>query len=183
MRKVLIIVFFINAALCFSQNKSVITASDSLFYLNSWQLISIDSCGKVINLPAETVYHFTFFDYSNRKTKRSKVDKYYRKQGYQGKLLIYSDEKNTQSKIWCSIKAHYKRDNDKITLFWDDDFKVEENFRQIDSNLSYWFLVGSNAVGNIVEINSNEMVLNMRQTLNKKESICIKFTAKKKLNP
>jgi hypothetical protein len=178
-RKKLVVFFLINVMLCTAQNKLLTSAPDSLFYAKNWHLVSVDSCGNIVNLPSETVYHFTFFDFSNKKTSILKRDKYYQKQGYNGKLLVYSEDKNTKSKFWSSIKAYYKKDNDKIVLLWDDDFKGEENFKQISSYLYSWCLVGLNATGQIVKNSQSETVFNMTQTSYKKEPICIKFLIKK----
>lgn len=171
--KLLGFLLFIGGGL-FSQNQ---TNAQSLSIFNDgWKLYSIDSCGNKKDFPSDFKPAIRFFNFKEKGTKLDKWDKYYKKRGYEGKVKIVSN-KGT-SNYWCNIKGYYKMSNDSLTLFWDDNFKGQENFDSFNSTISYWFFVAMNATGKINN-NSNEIVFNMTKPINKKKPICIKLIIRK----
>ncbi len=157
----------------FAQKNIESNAIDSIF-IRKWKLISIDSCGNNIKFPNGFSPIVIFDDFKNKSRRKTRWDRYYRKKGYAGRVYVFSNGKTSDSKYWCNIKAYYKIDESVLTLFWDDNFKVQENFNSLNEKLSYYFLVGMNAKGNAV-ISKNTLQLKMNRTFYKNEPICISF--------
>ena len=165
-------IFNISLTLCFAQPT---TNTDSLLNNNNWNLNSIDSCGQLTNFPSQTKFQLSFSNFKSKKTKTNRFDRYLKRKGYYtGKFYLKTDEQDHFSKNWCNIKGYYKITGNELILMWDDNFKVEENFNQINPKLDLWFLIGTNASGEIL-FDNNSMILNMKQTSYKKDTICIKF--------
>ena len=98
------------------------------------------------------VVDFSSKDCAKCKLYWKKNRKIYEGQGFNG-LMIYSDEKNIQSKYYCQIKAFYKVDKDNsLVIVWDDDFKVQDQLGMLEEKkISAWMYMLLNGHSKVVK--------------------------------
>jgi hypothetical protein len=179
MKRYLAILFFLICFREFSKGNKAIKY-DSILYLGHLRLMAMDSCGDVRIFPSNTVFSINFLKFGNKKLKLNRLDRYAkRKQNWTGVFYIYSDMKNRESVLWCGVKGYFKIEGNKITLSWNDNFKVQEHFYEFTIKVGSLFQDASNATGVIEKNGANEIILNMKQTNYKKDPICIKFVISK----
>ncbi len=142
------------------------------------RITAIDSCGNSRKFPDQMQPHFQFYDFKNTKAKLNKFDRYRKKNGFDGMVKIYSDTSNFRSKYWCRVKGYYKIEQNTIQLVWDDNFKVEENFDQIDKDLSYWFLLVMNTYCTI-DFTERGLILKGTKRVYDNTPICISLILQK----
>lgn len=142
------------------------------------RISAIDSCGNVRQFPKEMQPHIQFYDFKNKKIKLNKFDRYRKKHGFDGMVKITSDTTNFRSRYWCRIKGYYKIEANGIRLDWDDNFKVEEHFDQINSDLSYWFLIVMNTYATI-EFSERGFLIKGNKSIYNDSNVCISLVIKK----
>jgi len=170
MKKIKIILFFtLYSGILFSQ-VNIIEKGD-IIISQSYSFFQIDSCGEIYDLPKNFNPKVSFYSFKKKGVKKDKWDKYYKKRGYGGKFKIVSNA--PESIYWCNIKGYYKIYKDSVTLFWDDNFKAQENIDKLNPRISYWVFVSLNSTGTITIDNNSEVSLKMTKNNLRNNEVCI----------
>ncbi len=118
--------------------KSIYCQNIYTLEINSkWKILSLTENNTTIQFPNEKTFYLETLDLNKSKAKvfDRKNRKIYKKLGYKG-MLIYTDEKDINSKYYCQITAFFKTKKDNVLqIIWNDNFKQQEQLSKIDPKI------------------------------------------------